>query len=109
MIFYFTKMSQYTYTFSLTERIWRISKLIPEQTKVKHLNFGTYITTLKLIILRPRTHEPPPFCETTTESQHPELEFLNSRSPKNRFQGINTASLYSLAGRYDNPVPILGS
>ncbi len=27
--------------------------------------------------------------------------------PKNRFQGINSASIYSLAGRYDNPIPNL--
>ncbi len=25
--------------------------------------------------------------------------------PRNWFQGINSASLYSLAGRYDNPIP----
>jgi hypothetical protein len=25
--------------------------------------------------------------------------------PRNRFQGINTASLCCLAGRYDNPIP----
>jgi hypothetical protein len=25
--------------------------------------------------------------------------------PRNRFQGIDSASLYSLAGRYDNPIP----
>ena len=25
--------------------------------------------------------------------------------PKKRFQGINSASLFSLAGRYDNPLP----
>jgi hypothetical protein len=24
---------------------------------------------------------------------------------RNRFQGMNFASLYSLAGRYDNPIP----
>jgi hypothetical protein len=26
--------------------------------------------------------------------------------PRNRFQGMNSASLYTLAGRYDNPIPI---
>jgi hypothetical protein len=25
--------------------------------------------------------------------------------PRNRFQGINSASLCSLAGRYENPIP----
>ncbi len=25
--------------------------------------------------------------------------------PRNRFQGMNSASLCSLAGRYDNPIP----
>ncbi len=25
--------------------------------------------------------------------------------PRNRFQGMNSASLFSLAGRYDNPIP----
>jgi hypothetical protein len=34
-----------------------------------------------------------------------EPEFLNFKEPKNRFQGINYASLCSLAGRYDNPIP----
>jgi hypothetical protein len=35
-----------------------------------------------------------------------EPEFLNfQRAPKNRFQGINSASLCSLTGRYDNPIP----
>jgi hypothetical protein len=28
------------------------------------------------------------------------------KEPNDRFQGINSASLYSLAGRYDNPIPI---
>ncbi len=73
---------------SLTERIWRISKLIPEQTKVKQLNFGTYITTLKIIILRPRTHEPPPFCKTTAKSQKPELEFLNFQGAQESIPGL---------------------
>jgi hypothetical protein len=27
--------------------------------------------------------------------------------PRNRFQGMNFASLCSLAGRYDNPIPTL--
>ncbi len=31
--------------------------------------------------------------------------FLNFIEPRNRFQGKNSASLCSLAGRYDNPVP----
>ncbi len=31
--------------------------------------------------------------------------FSTFKKPKNRFQGINSASLCSLAGRYDNPVP----
>jgi hypothetical protein len=25
--------------------------------------------------------------------------------PRNRFQGIDSASIYSLAGRYENPIP----
>ncbi len=66
----------YTKNNSITERILRVSKLIPEQTKVKTVTFW-YITTLKIIILRPRIHEPPPFCKTTAKSQKPELEFLN--------------------------------
>ncbi len=32
-------------------------------------------------------------------------EFLNYNEPKNRFQGINYASLCSLAGRYENLIP----
>jgi hypothetical protein len=31
--------------------------------------------------------------------------FFTSKAPRNRFQGINSTSLCSLAGRYDNPVP----
>jgi len=32
--------------------------------------------------------------------------FLTFKGPKNRLQGFNSASLCSLAGRYDNPIPI---
>ncbi len=38
-----------------------------------------------------------------------ELVFLNvytCMGPRNRFQGMNSASLCSLAGRYDNPLPL---
>ncbi len=40
----------------------------------------------------------------------PETVFLNflgaqESIPKNQFQGIDSASLCSLAGRYDNPIP----
>jgi hypothetical protein len=35
----------------------------------------------------------------------PEPVLLNVMEPSNRFQGINSASLCSLAGRYDNPIP----
>ncbi len=31
--------------------------------------------------------------------------FWTFKEPKNRFQGINSAGLYSLAGRYDNFIP----
>ncbi len=31
--------------------------------------------------------------------------FLNVLEPRNRFQGLNSASLCSLAGRYDYPTP----
>jgi hypothetical protein len=31
--------------------------------------------------------------------------FQTFKEPRNRFQGINSASLWSLAGRYDNPIP----
>jgi hypothetical protein len=31
--------------------------------------------------------------------------FLTFMEPRNRFQGMNSASLSSLAGRYDNPIP----
>jgi hypothetical protein len=31
--------------------------------------------------------------------------FLTFMEPRNQFQGINSASLCSLAGRYDNPIP----
>ncbi len=32
--------------------------------------------------------------------------FLTLMEPRNRFQGMNSASLCSLAGRYDNTIPI---
>jgi hypothetical protein len=35
----------------------------------------------------------------------PETVFLNFSGARNRFQGIDSASLCSLAGRYDNPIP----
>ncbi len=31
--------------------------------------------------------------------------FKTLMEPRNRFQGMNSASLWSLAGRYDNPIP----
>jgi hypothetical protein len=37
---------------------------------------------------------------------YPELVFLNVYGPQNRFHGMNSASLCSLAGRYDNPLPL---
>jgi hypothetical protein len=33
------------------------------------------------------------------------LYFLMFIKPRNRFQGMNSAGLCSLAGRYDNPIP----
>ncbi len=39
----------------------------------------------------------------TTEAE--EQEFLTFMEPRNRFQGVNSASLCGLAGRYDNPIP----
>jgi hypothetical protein len=33
-----------------------------------------------------------------------EPEFLTFKEPRNRFQGINSASPCSLAGRYDSPI-----
>jgi hypothetical protein len=35
----------------------------------------------------------------------PELVLLNFYGAQDRFQGIDSASLCSLAGRYDNPIP----
>ncbi len=35
----------------------------------------------------------------------PETVFLNFEEPRNRFQGIDSPSQCSLAGRYDNPLP----
>jgi hypothetical protein len=34
----------------------------------------------------------------------PETVFLNFEEPRNRFEGIDSASQCSLAGRYDNPL-----
>jgi hypothetical protein len=36
---------------------------------------------------------------------YPEPVFLTFMEHRNRFQGIISASLRSLAGRYDNPIP----
>jgi hypothetical protein len=41
------------------------------------------------------------FCVFMFVSSEPEFV----KEPKNRFQGINSASICSLAGRYDNPIP----
>ncbi len=38
-------------------------------------------------------------------NQGTEPVFLNIYGARNRFQGMNSASLCSLAGRYDNPIP----
>ncbi len=38
-----------------------------------------------------------------TRNQSP--NFLTFKEPRNRFQGINSASLWILAGQYDNPIP----
>jgi hypothetical protein len=40
----------------------------------------------------------------STFSRH-EIIFLNFKELRNRFQGMNSATLCSLAGRYDNPIP----
>ena len=32
-------------------------------------------------------------------------ETAGRQEPRNRFQGVNSASLCSLSGRYDNPIP----
>jgi hypothetical protein len=39
----------------------------------------------------------------TVEDTEPEC--LTFKEPRNRFQGINSAILCSLEGRYDNPIP----
>ncbi len=44
-------------------------------------------------------------CAVSSSTTNLEPEFLNFLGPKNRFQGINSASVCSLAGRYDNPIP----
>jgi hypothetical protein len=35
----------------------------------------------------------------------PEPEILSFKEPRNRFHGMNSASLFSLAGRYDSHIP----
>jgi hypothetical protein len=42
------------------------------------------------------------FCDRYQQSPN----FLTFKEPRNLFQGIKSASLCSLGGRYDNPVPI---
>jgi hypothetical protein len=37
--------------------------------------------------------------------EYTEPDFLTFKEPRNLFQGLNSASLCSLAGRYDNPIP----
>jgi hypothetical protein len=43
--------------------------------------------------------------ETFLVISHTVPVFLNVMGPRNRFQGMNSASLCSLPGRYDNPLP----
>jgi hypothetical protein len=38
--------------------------------------------------------------------ENPEPVLITFKEPRNRFQGIDSASLCSLAGRYNNPIPI---
>jgi hypothetical protein len=47
--------------------------------------------------------QPPPYSYTL--SVYTEPEFLNVYGARNRFQWINSASLWSSAGRYYNPIP----
>jgi hypothetical protein len=42
--------------------------------------------------------------KTTCPFKH-EPVFLSFMEPRNRFQGMNSASLCSLVGRYNNPIP----
>jgi hypothetical protein len=42
---------------------------------------------------------------STSQRWRTELVFLKFMEPRNRFQGMNSASLCSLEGRYDNPIP----
>jgi hypothetical protein len=42
-------------------------------------------------------------CSVSTRYQR--RYFLTFKKPKNRFQGIDSACQYSLAGQYGNPIP----
>jgi hypothetical protein len=42
-------------------------------------------------------------CDKKEVTQSPNV--LTFKEPKNRFQGIDSVSLSSLAGPYDNPIP----
>ncbi len=55
------------------------------------------------ICLMPRTPYPPPPPQYFICVYRARI-FLTFKGPSNRFQGINSASLCSLAARYDNPI-----
>ncbi len=51
----------------------------------------------------PKTAESPATAGCQQQQRQHQAVFLNLCGPRNRFQGIDSASLCSLAGRYDNP------
>jgi hypothetical protein len=68
----------------------------PLLTQLPHfMRVGNVLT--KRGILPPHTT-----CDTKILRRY----FKRCKEPRNRFQGIDFASLGSLAGRYDNPIPI---
>jgi hypothetical protein len=73
---------------------------LPQTVTVKHL--GTCTRKLLLLHVPGMSQGKADFCRWLY-TQSPNFETF--KEPKNRFQGINSASLCSLAGRYDNPIP----
>ncbi len=57
---------------------------------------GNMVVERREVLLCPH---PPPSTRTA------EPVFSTFMEPRNRFQGMNSASLCSVAGRYDNPIP----
>ncbi len=76
------------------------------QERINSLFFVPLIVEGRIYSFRSKKNclRPRPSCYGAEESI-PRNQFRQPMQPCNRSQGMNSASLCSLAGRYDNPIP----